>query len=77
MIIADESLKVTSMDVSNSVYIVHQRGTQRVHFKMAANELVRLDIIVVCDCLIKECRKIIERKSIFDTDSWNTSATQE
>ena len=30
-------------------------------FKMAANELVREGVVVMCDCLMKECQHILEK----------------
>ena len=32
-------------------------------FKMAADELVR-EVVMICDCLMKECRHILEKKEI-------------
>jgi len=29
---------------------------------MAANELVREGVVVMCDCLMKECQHILEKK---------------
>ena len=34
---------------------------EAVDFKMAANELVREDVVVICDCLMKECQHILEK----------------
>jgi len=34
----------------------------RGNLKMAANELAREGVIVICDCLIKECQHILEKK---------------
>jgi hypothetical protein len=31
---------------------------------MAANELVREGVVVICDYLIKECQHILEKKAI-------------
>jgi hypothetical protein len=33
---------------------------EAVDSKMAANELVREDIVVICDYLVKECQHILE-----------------
>ena len=33
-----------------------------VDFKMAANELVREGVVVICDYLMKECQHILEKK---------------
>jgi len=35
---------------------------EAVDFKMAANELVREGVVVICDCLMKECQNILEKK---------------
>jgi len=34
---------------------------EAVDFKMAANELVREGVVVMCDCLMKECQQILEK----------------
>jgi len=31
--------------------------------KMVANELVREGVVVICDCLIKECQHILEKRN--------------
>ena len=31
-------------------------------FKMAANELVREGVVVICDYLMKECQHVLEKK---------------
>ena len=36
---------------------------EAVDFKMAANELVREGVIVICDYLIKECQHILEKRN--------------
>jgi hypothetical protein len=33
-----------------------------VSFKMTANELVREGFVMICDCLMKECQHILEKK---------------
>jgi hypothetical protein len=35
---------------------------EAVDFKMAANELVRKSVVVICDYLIKECQHILEKE---------------
>jgi len=35
---------------------------EAVDFKMAANELVREGVVVICDYLMKECQQILEKK---------------
>ena len=32
-------------------------------FKMAAYELVREGVVVICDCLLKECQQILEKRN--------------
>jgi hypothetical protein len=36
---------------------------EAVDFKMAANELVREGVVVICDYLMKECQQILEKKT--------------
>ena len=36
---------------------------EAVDFKMAANELVREGGVVMCDCLMKECQHILEKRN--------------
>jgi len=35
---------------------------EAVDFKMAANELVQEGVVVMCDCLMKECQNIKKKK---------------
>jgi hypothetical protein len=35
---------------------------EAVDFKMAANELVREGVAVICDCLVKECQHIKKKE---------------
>jgi hypothetical protein len=37
---------------------------EAVDFKMAANGLVQEGVVVICDCLMRECRHILEKKEI-------------
>ena len=37
---------------------------EAVDFKMAANELMREGVVLICDYLIKECQHILEKKEI-------------
>jgi hypothetical protein len=37
-------------------------STTAVDTKMAANELVREGVVVMCDCLMKECQQILEKE---------------
>ena len=45
-------------------YFLHgsTKANEAVNFKMAANELVREDV-VICDYLIKECQHISEKRN--------------
>ena len=36
---------------------------EAVDFKMAANELVREGVVVICDCLMKECQQILGKRN--------------
>ena len=36
---------------------------EAVDFKLAANELVREGVVVICDYLIKECQHILEKRN--------------
>jgi len=44
-------------------YCLHgsTKVNKAVDFKMAANELVWEVVVVICDCLIKECQHILEK----------------
>ena len=46
-------------------YCLHgsTKANEAVDFKMAANELVREGVVVICDYLIKECQHILEKKN--------------
>jgi hypothetical protein len=35
---------------------------EAVDLKMAANELVREGVVVTCDCLVRECQHVLEKK---------------
>jgi len=47
------------------LYCLHgsTKVNEAVDFKMAANELVREGVVVICDCLIKECQHILEKRN--------------
>ena len=57
---------VESMKLNSTVerYCLHSstKLKKAVDFKMAANELVREDV-VMCDCLMKECQQILEKRN--------------
>ena len=46
-------------------YCLHgsTKVNEAVDFKMAANELVREGVVVICDCLIKERQHILEKRN--------------
>jgi hypothetical protein len=46
-------------------YYLHgsTKVNEAVDIKMAANELVREGVVVICDCLIKECQHILEERN--------------
>jgi len=53
---------------SNSMverYCLHSstRVNEAVDFKMATNELVQEGVVVTCDCLMKECQQILEKRN--------------
>ena len=45
-------------------YCLHgsTKVNEAVDFKMAANELVREGVVVICDYLMKECQHILEKR---------------
>ena len=58
---------VESMKLNSTVerHCLHgpTKVNEAVDFKMAANELVREGGVVICDCLIKECQHILEKRN--------------
>ena len=58
---------VESMKLNSTVerYCLHgsTKVNAAVDSKMAANELVREDVVVICDHLIKECQHILEKRN--------------
>ena len=58
---------VESMKLNSTVqrYCLHgsTKVNEAVHFKMAANELAREGVVVLCDYLIKECQHILEKRN--------------
>ena len=58
---------VESMKLNSTVerYCLHgsTKVNEAVDFKMAANELVREAVVVICDYLIKECQHILEKRN--------------
>ena len=57
-----ESIKLNS---TVELYCLHgsAKVNEAVDFKMAANELVREGVVVICDYLIKECQHILEKRN--------------
>ena len=57
---------VESMKLNSTVerYCLHgsTKVNEAVDLKMAANELVREGVVVICDYLIKECQHILEKE---------------
>jgi hypothetical protein len=55
------------MKLNSTVERYSSNGSTKVNeavdSKMAANELVREGVDVVCDCLIKECQHISEKRN--------------
>ena len=45
-------------------YCLHNstKVDEAVDFKMAATELVRAGVVVICDYLLKECQHVLEKK---------------
>ena len=63
---------VESMKFNSTVerYCLHgsTKVNEAVDFKMAANEFVQEDAVVICDCLIKECQHILEKRTKGNND---------
>jgi len=62
---------VESMKLNSTVerYCLHSstRVNEAVYFKMAANELVREGVVVICDYLMKECQQILDKRNEEET----------
>ena len=58
---------VESIKLNSTVERYFLHGSTKVNeaadFKMAANELVREGVVVICDYLIKECQDILEKRN--------------
>jgi len=58
---------VESMKLNSTVerYCLHgsTKVNEAIDFKMAANELVREGVVVICDYLIKEYQHILEKRN--------------
>ena len=57
-----ESMKLNSMVERYSLF-GSTNVNQAFGFKMAANEIVREGVVVLCDYLIKECQHILEKRN--------------
>ena len=59
--------EVESTKLNSTVerYCLHSSTNvnEAVDFKMAANELVREGVVVICDYLMKECQYILEKRN--------------
>ena len=57
---------IESMKLNSTVERNCLQGSTKVNevvdFKMAANELVREGVVVICDYLIKECQHLLEKR---------------
>ena len=69
LINAVESMKLNSVFER---YCLHSstRVNEAVNFKMAANELVRKGVVVMCDCLMKESQHILEKRNKRKNQWW-------
>ena len=69
LISAVESTKLNS---AVEQYCLHgsTKVNEAVDSKMAANELVREGVVVICDYLIKECQHILEKRNKRKKPHW-------
>ena len=58
------AVESTKLNSTVERYCLHSytKVSEAVNFKMAANELVRDGVVVICDCLVKECQHVLEKK---------------
>jgi len=58
------AIESTKLNSTVERYSLHSstKVNEAVDFKMAANELVREGVVVICDCLMKERQHILEKK---------------
>jgi hypothetical protein len=58
------AVESTKLNSTVERYCIHSstKVNEAVDFKMAANELVREGGVVICDCLMKDCQHILEKK---------------
>jgi len=59
------AVESTKLNSTVERYCLHSstKVNEAVDFKMAANELVREGVVVICDCLMKECQHILEKRN--------------
>ena len=59
------TVESTKLNSTVEQYCLHgsTKVNEAVDFKMAANELVREGVVVICDYLIKECQHILEKRN--------------
>ena len=60
------AVESTKLNSTVERYCLHSsiKVNEAVDFKMAANELVREGVVVICDYLLKECQHILDKKEI-------------
>jgi hypothetical protein len=59
------AVRSTKLNSAVERYCLHSstKVNEAVDCKMAANELVREGVVVICDCLMKECQHILEKRN--------------
>jgi len=59
------AVESTKLNSTAERYCLHSstKVNEAVDFKMAANELVREGVVVLCDNLMKECQHILEKRN--------------
>ena len=58
------AVESTKLNSTVERYCLHSstKVNEAVDFKMAANELVREGVVVICEYLMKECKHVLEKK---------------
>ena len=59
------AVESTKLNSTVERYSLHSstKVNEAVDFKMAANELVREGVVVICNYLMKECQHILEKRN--------------
>jgi hypothetical protein len=59
------AVESTKLNSTVERYYLHSstKVNEAVDFKMAANELLRETVVVICDYLMKECQHILEKRN--------------